>query len=109
MFAHGARLAGLKLLARHHVEEGIEACVRYVRHMNPHGSEKRVPEVLRILSGYGAHAQAVVPELLGIADYFERDERDFPKQLSAQKAQAVRDAVAAIRVAEARPALVRIH
>jgi hypothetical protein len=109
MFADGVRVAGLKLLAKHHVEEGIEACVHYVQHMNPWESQLRVPEVLQILREYGAHAQAFAPELLRIADYFERDEPDFPKQLSLQKAKAVRDAVADIRAAESRPALVRIR
>jgi hypothetical protein len=108
MFADGVRLAGLKLLAKHHVEEGIQACVHYVRHMNPWESQLRVPQVLQILREYGAHAQPFVPELLLIAEYFERDEPDFPKQLSRQKAKAVRDAVAEIRAAVDRPALVRI-
>jgi len=109
MFADGVRTAGLKLLAKHRIEEGIEACVHYVRHMKQHGSEKRVPEVLKILLGYGAHAQASIPELVRIADYFENDERDFPKKLSRQKAAAVRDAVRAIHAAEERPALIRIQ
>ena len=109
MFADGVRIAGLKLLARHGVEEGLAACVFYLRHMKQHGSEKRVPEVLEILAGYGAHAQAFVPELLRIADYFENEETDFPKELSRAKAAAVRAAVAAIGKASARPALVRIH
>ncbi|MEZ5964409.1 MAG: DUF6288 domain-containing protein [Planctomycetota bacterium] len=109
MFADGIRTAGLKLLARHRVEEGIAACVHYLRHMKQHGSEKRVPEVLRILSEYGAHAQPMVPELLRIADYFEREERDFPKKLSRAKAKAVRDAARAIGEAQARPPLIRIR
>ena len=109
MFADGVRTTGLELLAKHHVEEGIAACVYYVRHMKQHGSQKRVPVVLEILRGYGANAQASIPELLRIADYFENDEKDFPKKLSLQKAEAVRAAVAAIREAEGRPALIRIQ
>lgn len=109
MFADGIRTAGLKLLAKHRVEEGIAACVHYVRHMKQHGSEKRVGEVLEILQGYGAHAQAFIPELLAIADWFEHDEQDFPRKLSLQKAAAVRAAVDAIRAATERPALIRIQ
>ncbi len=109
MFEDGVRTAGLKLLAKHHVEEGLAACVHYVRHMKQHGSEHRVPEVVQLLLAYGAHAQAHIPELLRIADYFENEERDFPKQLSQKKAQAVRDAVAAIRGAQDRPALIRMR
>ena len=109
MFADGVRTAGLTLLAKHRVEEGIAACVHYVRYMNQHGSENRVPEVLKILLTYGAHAQACIPELEEIADYFANDERDFPKELSRKKAQAVRDAIAALRASEARPALIRMR
>lgn len=109
MFADGVQTAGLQLLARHHVEEGLAACVHYVRHMKQHGSENRVPEVLQILLSYGAHAQAFLPELERTAAFFETEEPDFPKALSRKKAAAVREAIAAIRAAEARPALVRIR
>jgi hypothetical protein len=109
MFADGVRTAGLQLLAKHKIEEGIAACVHYVRHMKQHGSQKRVPKVLQILQSYGAHAQAGIPELLRTADFFENDERDFPKKLSRQKAESVRDAVRAIQAATERPTLIRIQ
>ncbi|HEX6813564.1 MAG TPA: DUF6288 domain-containing protein [Planctomycetota bacterium] len=109
MFADGIQTAGLKLLARHRVAEGLAACVHYVRHMKQHGSEKRVPEVLQILLGYGAHAQPFIPELLRIADYFDNEEPDFPEQLSRRKAAAVRDAVRAIQASDARPTLISIQ
>jgi hypothetical protein len=76
--------------------------------MKPHASEKRVPQVLEILKGYGAHAQRVIPQLLEAADYFENDEPDFPKRLSLDKASCVREAIEAIRKADARPELIRI-
>lgn len=109
MFANGVRVAGLKLLAKHRIEKGIGACVHYVRHQKQHGSQKRVPQILKILMGYGAHAKAGIPELLKIADYFDNDEQDFPKKLSRQKATAVRDAVREIRAAKQRPSLIRIR
>jgi hypothetical protein len=109
MFADGVRTAGLELLAKHRIAEGLEACVHYVRHQKQHGSEKRTPDVLKILLGYGAHAQAWIPELERIAVYFEDDEQDFPKQLSRQKAAAVRDAIRAIEASEERPELIRIR
>ena len=109
MFADGVRMAGLKLLAKHRLEEGIAACAFYVRHMKQHGSQKRVPEVLEILRSYGAHAQAVIPELERTAEFFANDEKDFPKQLSRQKAEAVRAAIGAIRAAQERPVLIRIQ
>lgn len=109
MFADGVRMSGLKLLAKHRLEEGIAACAHYVRHQKPHASEKRTPEVLKILIGYGAHAQSSIPELERVADYFENDEPDFPKRLSLGKAKAVRDAILTIRAAVDRPALISIR
>ncbi len=109
MFADGIRMAGLELLASHRIEEGLAACVHYLRHQKQHGSEKRVPEVLAILQRYGAHAQVHVPELLRIADFFEREEQDFPKKLSLAKATAVREAVRRIEQATDKPALIRIQ
>ena len=108
MFADGVRMAGLRLFAKHRMEEGIEACAYYVRHMKQHGSEKRVPKVLELLLSYGAHARRVVPSLRETADYFEEEEQDFPKQLSRRKAEAVREAIRAIEAAKERPALIRM-
>ena len=108
MFADGVRTAGLKLLAKHRVEQGIDACVHYVRYMKQHGSQKRVPEILDILKGYGAHAQRTTERLEEIAVFFETDEQDFPKRLSLQKAESVREAIRAIEAATDRPTLIRI-
>jgi hypothetical protein len=108
MFADGVRTAGLKLLAKHRVEEGIDACVHYVRYMKQHGSQKRVPEILEILKSYGAHAQRTILRLEEIAVFFETDEQDFPKKLSLQKAASVREAIRAIEAATDRPTLIRI-
>ena len=109
MFADGVRMAGLKLMAKHSIQEGVGACVHYVRHQKKHGSQKRVPQVLEILSSYGAHAQSGIPELLKTAEYFETAEQNFPKKLSKQKAAAVREAVAQIRASKDRPKLIRIR
>ena len=108
MFADGVRTNGLKILAKHNVEEGIDACVHYVRHMKQHGSQKRVPQILDILKGYGAHGKRVIPRLLEIADFFEKEEQNFPKKLSLQKAEAVRAAAREIEAMEDRPQLIRI-
>ena len=52
-----SRPAGLELLAKHRIEEGIELLADYVRNQKQHASEKRVP-MLEMLKSYGAHAQA---------------------------------------------------
>ncbi len=109
MFADGIRVEGLRVLARHRVEEGLHACVQYAREQNPWASEKRTPDLMQILLEYGAHAQAVVPELRRLADYFANDEPDFPRHLMQQKAKTVREAIAAIEAATARPELISLR
>lgn len=108
MFADGIRVEGLRVLAKNHVEEGIRACVDYARDQNPWDSQKRTPELMQILCSYGVHAQQVLPELRRLADYFEKDEPDFPRELMQQKAKCVREAIATIEQAKEGPELVRL-
>jgi hypothetical protein len=108
MFADGIRMEGLQLLARHHVAEGIAACVKYARAQNPWASQKRTPELMKILLSYGAHAKEVIPELQKVGDYFEKEEKDFPEELMLMKAKSVRETIAAIEAATAKPELVHL-
>jgi hypothetical protein len=108
MFADSIRVEGLRLLAKHKIEEGIQACVQYTRDQNPWASEKRTPELMKILLGYGTHARSVIPELTKIANYFEKDEPNFPKELMRVKAKSVRDTIRAIEASTETPELIRI-
>lgn len=108
MFADAIRVEGLRLFAKHHIEEGILACVEYTRYQNPWESQLRTPELMKILLSYGTHAKAVIPELNKIANYFEKDELDFPKELMLQKAQCVRDTIRDIEAATETPALIKL-
>jgi hypothetical protein len=105
MFADGVRLNGLKVLAQHRVEEGLQACADYLRTQNPWASEHRTPEILRILDEYGAAAQRLLPHLKETASLFEQGETDFPKRLSEQKARAVRQQIERIEAAKENPDL----
>ncbi|MEY4566825.1 MAG: hypothetical protein RLY14_1795 [Planctomycetota bacterium] len=109
MFADGVRLNGLKVLASHHIEEGIQACANYLRTQNPWASEHRTPEILTIILSYGTEAQRVLPHLRETADIFDRGEPNFPKALSKQKARAVRKAIEEIESAKDSPNLKRIE
>jgi hypothetical protein len=109
MFADGIRMAGLRLLSKHRVEEGIQACVTYTRTQNPWASEKRTPQLMKILLSYGAHAKSAIPELKQIADYFEKDEKNFPRRLSLEKARAIRETIRAIGASPEYPDLMRIE
>ena len=108
MFADGVRLNGLKVLAAHQIEEGLQACADYLRNQNPWASEHRTPEILDVLTAYGAQAQRVVPHLRETAALFDQGEKNFPKNLSEQKAKAVRDAIGKIEAAQEHPELKRI-
>ncbi len=109
MFADSIRVEGLRLLAKHRIEEGIRACVNYTRDQNPWASEHRTPELMEILLGYGTHAKSVVPELTRIANYFEKDEKDFPRELMLRKAKSVRETIQAIEAATDTPELSRLQ
>lgn len=108
MFADQIRVEGLKILAKHGIAEGIPALVKYTRDQNPWSSENRTPELMQILLTYGTHAKATIPQLQQIADYFEKDEKDFPRHLMIKKAQCVRETIAAIQASTETPPLKRI-
>lgn len=108
MFADGVRINGLKVMAAHHIEEGMQACADYLRTQNPWASEHRTPEILEILLMYGAEAQRVIPHLRETASMFAQGENDFPKRLSEQKARAVREAITTIEASTTRPSLKRL-
>ena len=109
MFADQIRLEGLKVMAKHRVEEGIAACVDYAANQNPWASEKRIPEVMKVLLTYGARAKSFIPQLEKIAADFADGEPDFPMRLSQQKAQVVRETIEAIRNSSENPELIRIQ
>ena len=67
-----------------------------------------VPRTMKILLSYGTHAKTVVPELTRLADYFEKDEPDFPANLKKQKANSVRQAIRDIEATTESPELSRI-
>jgi hypothetical protein len=109
MFADQIRVEGLRLLAKHRIKEGIGACVKYTREQNPWDSQERTPELMKILLSYGAHAKPVIPELKKLADYFEKDEKDFPKKLMLMKAQCVRETIQAIESSTELPELISLQ
>jgi len=109
MFADGVRLNGLKVLASHQIEEGMQASVDYIRTQNPWASEERTPEILDVLVSYGANAQPFIASLRDIAVQFEKGEVNFPKDLSLQKAGAVREAITKIETSKERPKLKRLE
>ena len=109
MFADGIRLDGMRILAAHHVAEGLSAGVNYLRNQNPWGSEKRTVELTQILVSYGASAKVVIPELTRIADGFAAGEPNASKQSSLNKAATVRAAIREIAAANDHTELIHIR
>lgn len=62
MFAAGIRLAGLDILAKHRIREGMELCFM-VMEIDQWGKGRRVPECLKTLATYGAAAKPMLPRL----------------------------------------------
>lgn len=108
MFADAIRLEGLRVLAQHHIAEGMGALVTYTRDQNPWASQQRTPKLMKILLAYGTHAKAFIPELEKIANYFDKEEPDFPKKLGLQKANSVRDTIKAIEASNDAPTLIKL-
>jgi hypothetical protein len=109
MFADDVRLAGLRILAKHRVKEGLDACVKYTMSQNQWSSENRTPEIMKILLTYGTHAKPLIPELKKTADFFAKDEKDFPPNLMVMKANCVRDTIRAIEASTETPKLVNLR
>ena len=105
MFADGIQNAGLELLAKHHIEDGIELLADYARTQKKHGSQKRIVQIMKMLESYGAHAKRVIPQLEATAIYFENEESDFPKKLSFEKARCVRESIKRITASSDLPTL----
>jgi hypothetical protein len=65
MFGDGVRLAGLDLLSRLHVREGMSLCVTVIE-PDRWGTAKRLPKCLEYLGRYGVHAKTVAPQLAAV-------------------------------------------
>ena len=96
----------LKLFAKHHIAEGMQACVDYIENQNKWGSEKRIHELISILRSYGAHAKAFIPRLEKIAASIDGGEPNYPGHLSKQKAADLREAIKAIQASTEKPTLI---
>ncbi|HEX5790766.1 MAG TPA: hypothetical protein VFY13_06410, partial [Luteolibacter sp.] len=108
MFDGQIQTAGLEMLSKNRVDEGIELIANYVRLQKRHGSENHIVKILGLLEPYGAHAQRAIPLLEKAVYYFENEETDFPKDGSLKKAALTREAIAKIRAATAKPELVKL-
>lgn len=62
MFADGIRLAGLNLLAKHRIKEGMPLCFEVLQ-IHRWGKARRIPGCLNALAKYGSAAKPMIPRL----------------------------------------------
>ncbi len=74
MFGDSIRLAGLDLLSRLHIREGMPLCVSVIE-PDRWGQGKRLPKCLEYLQRYGSHAKTVLPQLREVREGFAKGRR----------------------------------
>jgi len=110
MFSDGSRMEGVKMMAERRIDAGIDAILYWLKTQNHWGSQKRTPQLLDYLLTYGAHAKRCIPELEKLAADFDAGiPHYFPKELSKQKAAAVRDAIGKLKTATDKPELIHLR
>ena len=62
MFASGVRLAGIEILAKHRIREGMPLCIQ-IMEIDKWGKKNRIAQCLKTLETYGGAAKAVLPQL----------------------------------------------
>jgi hypothetical protein len=75
MFADGIRLAGLDVLSRLGIREGMPLCVLVIDR-GRWGLGRRMPKCLEYLSRYGSHAKEVLPQLREIRAEYSKPDKD---------------------------------
>lgn len=107
MFNNVIRMAGVKVLAKYHFQEGMAAAVGLARTQGGHGSETRTGEIMKLITGYGAAAKPQIPALKELIVSLNRDveRREFPSSLNKDRVRAVEEAIQSIETATTQPEL----
>ena len=102
MFGDGIRLAGLDLLSRLHIREGMALCVAI---LDPErwGERNRMKGCLESLQRYGTHAKPLLPKLQEIRTYMVK-----VKRVSADHLAEFDKLVSAVEASTAAPTLVSL-
>lgn len=74
MFSSKVRLAGINLLAKYHIEEGLQLCLT-VMDIHKWGKGKRIKPCLDTIARYGKSAKPILPELIKLREYFNHPDR----------------------------------
>ena len=85
MFGDGIRLAGLDLLSRLHIREGIPLCVSVIE-LDRWGAGDRISKCLECLGRYGVHAKTVLPQLREMSRSAGDSSKDIDKLIAGIEA-----------------------
>ncbi|MFT5467273.1 MAG: hypothetical protein ACI8UO_002377 [Verrucomicrobiales bacterium] len=95
MFSDGIRMAGLEVLAKNRIAEGLPLCLELAE-PERWGSDRRLDQGLRALKIYGAAANSELPKLRAMAE-----EAAHPKSKSHKRHQQLLDTIAFIEKSDA--------
>jgi len=110
MFASGIRNEGLRLMAKHNVEEGIQAGVDYLAETwSEWGAGGRTPTILKHLVAYGANAQRAIPQLEAIAELMALEDAKRRERARRHDDKKVREAIEKIKNSNHKPKLIQIE
>jgi hypothetical protein len=85
MFADGIRLAGLDLLSRRHIREGLALCVAVIE-PSRWGAGGRAPKCLESLLRYGIHAKEYLPQLREMRQRAGKEAAEYDQAIAALEA-----------------------
>ena len=102
MFGDGIRLAGLDLLSRLHIREGMPLCVTVIE-PNRWGLYQRINKIVEYLPRYGALAKPMLPQLREI-----RAQLTAAGKAKSEQAAQMDKCIAAIETSTATPTLVSL-
>lgn len=109
MFADGIRLAGIDLLSRLQIREGMALGVALIE-PDRWGEKNRTSRCLAYLQRYGAHAQQVLPQMREIREYLAKVKRspadtlaEFDKALAAIESSTAEPTLVSLAEFKARP------
>jgi hypothetical protein len=86
-YAYGIRMAGVELLSRLRIREGMPLCVDL---LNEHRWGREFPRAARALAGYGGAAKEMLPRL-------EKETREITKKEGQKQSDAFEQLIAAIK------------
>ena len=104
MFGDGIRLAGLDLVSRLHIREGMPLCVS-VMEVDRWGAGNRMPKCLEYLGRYGIHAKEVLPQLREIRRNLVTTER---AKEQSERVKLLDKSMAAIEASTASPTMLHL-